>query len=734
VSFDYLEHISSTPVSTGARIVAPAVSIPQSVPGSIRPLVARRRIIGSGPAPSSREFVLYQRRKLERIRSLRTLGSRKFAEAMPAVRRVLGAVHPHALAFGATGTDEGRIRSLLNRLYEAEAELDDLMPNPRERLEAGVGLATSRAGELASSLGLDVAPEDLAAAAHRQLEKVVDAVGMTPWQLLSDVGLDRIATEFRLNDVGLDQFSALASKLGDIYEGLLSEADPLADCWRNAQEACEGGFRSLMDEILGDAASGATDWLTPEAIELGKQNISRWVEAADSSSRADWLMAAGGTVMVIGASVGGIPGAIISAVGALISLIGSIFGVFEEPFVYPPVHDCYNGTPWSLYPEAYAVMALGYVLTRERGQFENADIITQNRPSDYMDIMRGRADDYIARNLSYAGWAATVDDYTGEIMVSDGLSRPFRRLLDVFDRRVFVGDDREYNNQVLRTMEYVCRGCGIALPTFGHNYIAARNCHLWCNRHDAEVTTAFIGCEQNESPEIMPFRFDDGTKRSVPDEGNTEWFDLVGRGMLFSQAHLRSLILSAYLGGTLPYGVCRMDDRRGIVISTAVGGRSDTSPGGSRRPWSFEAWKSREGLSVPDNFRVVMPTKTDPREQGTEAGVSLEDLPYFLDERNTIDLRLPEYGPTIIRDGRVYSAADDYGTDVISAREFHRIPRATPRQYGGGIAAVTPGQSFIDPSTGKAVRLGTGEGDGISTPLVIGGVAAAAIGAYLLLK
>jgi len=386
------------------------------------------------------------------------------------------------------------------------------------------------------------------------------------------------------------------------------------------------------------------------------------------------------------------------------------------------------------------MMALGYVLTVEHDQWERAGIITQNAPRDLDRIvMRGQAGHHISANLAANGWSAVIDDMTGEIMVSTGFSSPYRRFLDTFDRSVFVSSDDEYNRNVMRLLrEHVMPGCGIMQRMHGGEN-PREHYHFWCNRDPNEVRTAFMCCQQTEDSRLIPFRADDTDKRNVPDlSRNTRWNDLTACDGEFSDVYALSLIVSAYLGGTLPYGYHKTGVRT-RVVSCSVGGRTDSSPGGAAKPFSVEYQVGHRIGTYPSTYgaryqmpgsrlRVVLPTSS-PRDVQDEVaeGIQLSELPDLIDDSNRVDLR---HFPTVVTsDGRVLNLADEYGSDEISVREFHRIPRSTPAIYTGGPARVVP----VSLRKGAAGSSGSGDGDSTGA-LAIAGVAAAAIGAYLLLK
>ncbi len=599
---------SSIPLIQSARPPVTAMVLPTSVrkrvpEGSLVP-VARAR----GPMPVGRPTTKAQFEKYRKARLAQTARFVTLAKQLPkvAVRQVARSMRGLGMiGFGAPPDEaEDQAAESMARYAEIRSEIDetfaDNVSNDR-RLAYGWDSAIMRTGELSGSLGIDVRMDELAGGLWRYVNQVspAEAVTGSTMDALGSVDFENMLAVYRDQGRGLSDLTGMLDSLESVYGGPLREFGELGTAaWGDAIAGSEGGIRRQMNEIIGSNP----EWLTSETMAQVGTAIGSWVGAAQSGKTSGYIKAALGTV----GTVLSFAGPVGAAAGTIISLATSLFdrasveSSLEKPPTLEPCQDLAPDAIWRHNPQAWWALAVAYCCEDGNGN-----------PFD-SPLYRSQTErEGILKELQRMNWHATIDKYTGEVMVKRPKGQDsgdvvgtdkFMRLLDAFPnlREQLVPEDDPYrvfhwltgrvthkvasNGEFTDVASYTLTGaalCGMSpRPSDNRSF-------LWCIPTNLETRVSFIGAENSPDP-TYAFRFGTGTAPPSHIPQFDLWSTNTGASGAFWTTYHYALIVSMYLGGTVPYGISPQTiggnrtvgsrPRCGTVISTGVGGTLKQMP------------------------------------------------------------------------------------------------------------------------------------------------------------
>lgn len=631
----------------GFGAAAQPLAVRRSIPvGSIVPTLRARRPAVVRPLTAQKAAIALaaQRRTISRLRSIRALP----AQQLVAKVKALGRIDPQA--FGGLGNLGAAVDSMVNMSGQLADVYEEAMSIPQATQGAlGGTMLGQRVGDIAGALGVDVSWQDVLNNAGREFTRLypsLTALG-NAGDIMSLVGFQHIAAVFKDQQLGIGDLQNLAGTARGLYDTLASSGglDAFTNIVSDAAAFGEGGLRQLVEGALGP---GTDRWLTGANLQRLGTVAKGWIGAASSGSASGYVSAVGGTIAAVGtglaaASVAVPVGTIIAAVGALVTLLAVLLGD-EEPPPPPPVLPC-SSVGYGLNPEAWT--ALSMWLVAKTGFFESPYFTEAERT--------GRL---IQEIVQEEQWLANFDPYTGEVMVREpvapGVQKPMRRLLDVMDRNVLLpSGDMDAYLSVFERMR----------PQFGMTPAKQRTGGwMWCTAAKEETLTRFLGANQYRvrGNEWGDNKAGTGAFRYDPEGTNLNPQAYIGSGFgwerwvsndFFWRGYMRTMVISMYLGGTVPYGARGSDmyhEQKAVWFSTGVGGSAEQYPIEIRMP-CYGRDHVHGGCTMPSPFGIWIPDhgKSQP---GFADGVEIpfEELPSRLaDQEWRLEHRVPMPSPDV---------------------------------------------------------------------------------------
>lgn len=612
----------------GFDAAEPVIQTRRLIPsGSIVPTL-RARVVPVPLRPSAGDastLRAWQDRVLKRSAVVRRTPDRVLA---PAVKSFRGLVSDQDLArFG--GGDAGlveAVRSVASSLEATVAELREsrsTLSEARQQVLGGTALL-QRAGELSASLGVDVTWQDLVQNSYREFSRLRGTAqglaGTSALNLMGGVNFAHIAAVFRDQGLGLDSLQRIMQSAEGVYGDVYRR---VSDVCGDAAAYAEGGLRRIIESVMSESGTASMPtWLNATNLQRVGRAATAWVGA---DSTRDYVRAAGTTLALAGAVIPMPAGAVVSAVGGLVSLVGSLLGDEEPPALASvEVQSCTTRAgrvSWAYNPEAWAALAC-WVAAKD-GAILDSELVKETMRSGVPP----------QQVLARAGWFATIDRYTGEVMVQEPASggptrpAPMRRLLDLMGPE---GRLRLLDPDVADQAPQFCRWMGFT-PTSG--FWGGANA-LWCTPDQNETTTRFVGGEANEVGSLLRFRAEDG---AAPKNVGAELYSSYNFWVTYSQA-----LLVCASCGTVPLGLIKSAGGLRNLISTGVGGFTDRHPirvfqrttCGKEQGWYAPC--TREGRRI-DTYGIQLPNG----ETTTLAGLQGR----IRDDRWRLENRIPDPSP-----------------------------------------------------------------------------------------
>ncbi len=577
--WDGLGAIAPAPPARPASLTASLLPRRQAPIGSIVPTLRARRAVDlrSVSVAEATTIRAARQRAKRRLQAVLQIPERKLLVRARTLRGYGFA------GFGETPAGAVDVlRDLSGSLRAAYEEIDGLSLSPQDQSVLGGTLLGQRAGDISAALGIDVAWQDLVSNASGEFARLrQDLRGVASQTVLTSLGFEHISSIFTSQGQTVESLRALSQGAHDLYDRYGS--DVMSYIVSDAGAFGEGGLRRLVEGALGE---GADKWLTGANLQRLGSAAQAWIGAGGSGSATAYVSAAGATISGVGAGLlaagaAVVPwGTVVAAVGALVTLLASLLGD-EEPPPPPEIKPC-EGTSfaaWRHNPEAWTAMAM-WLVSRD-GKFFDSEL--------YKEAQRRVVT--VQQIADEQGWFATIDRYTGEVMVREpgppGRELPMRRLLDMMDRDAFVlnwsDDGRGVGNpDVFRIFDEM-------RPAFGlqaHSRWSVTN-FLWCVPDPKETLTRFFGAEKFRSRHAHSYT---SPFRSDPSGYNSTWQERIGGGISWSwigedwfwKLYTRSMVTSMYLAGTVPYGARQISGQRQsdavVAVSTGVGGSDGFHP------------------------------------------------------------------------------------------------------------------------------------------------------------
>jgi len=671
----------------------------QQIPaGSIVPLLQKRKMTYRVPTAAQMASIAAARRAtISKLAYVRTVSSRQFVSAVTPVRTTL-------TGFGAFGSTQEQTRNLVSLLEGALSEIEGLQITDPEQGALGSHMIMSRAGDISAALGIPVTWEDLTDNCSQEFARLYNGIADNAGGFLSEVSFDHLAAMFRGQGQPVAALRDLAASARSLYttSGIPDVSAIVAD----AAAYCEGGLRRTIIDLMGSSATAGTSWLTSDNLRAAANVAQAWVGAATSGRASGYVKAVGSTVSAAGGALSVIQpaGAIVSAVGGFISLIGGLFG--NEPPPPPEVFGCtdvFSSSVIGSNPEAWTALAVWLCC-------KDAD---PDNSMYYKDAARRGI--LVQQAIAEDGWSASIDRYTGEVMASKrGVTpgnQPKQRLLDLIERdKLIPSSDPLSNLRWLNRKEVALQfGMWPRSPLLKNQKGEGVNI-LWCAPSPSDTFTSFIN-SRREPNEVMPFRIPSATPDHTMSITNWDW---IGKNEFWS-TYRTALVVSMYLGGTVPYGVgrhslrpralvkdasanlSRESDGHGFCISTGVGGL-----GGTKLPIALlESGNDPYDLLLPCDRRL---TRKNATTDGARIRVTM--LPQLMEnEAWRIEDCIPRQTPLIqtaparqlmVFDPRKVGRPATNWVANIDPDLLARIQNAVDKSAGDGM------------STGAKVALGVG--------------------------
>lgn len=483
-----------------------------------------------------------------------------------------------AFGYGAFGSDD--VDRIVEQLAAQGATLEEIRlltqtggTGGMDALQSlGANMLTSRAGAVAGDMGLDFTRRDLGLTALRELafrsgasDIAAVAGGGNIEQIINAMSGMGIGSQFRsqgwalLESVGGGQsMEAFSSNLESVYGDLRGAWTGLEgrarECLSDAAAYAGTGIRRLVEDAQ-DATGG---WLNGNTLQAGWSMVSSVIDLVNAESDGAKARAVGNTVATLGGAIPGPVGACISAAGTFISLISNLFDMNDVPPA--PLVPC---AVTQSKQDAWICLKLFLVADTRYG-------------TEWAAASR--------QSLSEGGWDVTLDQYTGEVMVKKPGSNIYKRILDLFDRNKLL---ESYIN-LGDVFEWVSRGSG-PLQMWPN---------LWCMPTPDWVLSRYVLAETTSPAGMFRVRYGEDGKVVMPRSGVADGPKALGVGLVgydvegfhYSEAFFKeyraACMISAYLGGTVPFGRLGLSDGGGIC--TGVGGR-------------------REGNTLSPEARIEMP-------------------------------------------------------------------------------------------------------------------------------
>lgn len=547
--------------------------------------------------------------QLERIRAhdARMLQRLLVLKRLPVAQvRKLGASLRSMMPLGALGVDSDDAAGEMLRgpwadfLASAFEEMRGLEPAVRDRL--GTNMLTSRAASAAAELGIDITRRDLGFSALPDLawrssgpmESVLGMFGGSDAAAFVKLFGDQISAAFKSQGFSITRalggnrsLEALADTLNSAYGNLGRAWDSLEgralEAYTDLVAFAETGFRDLAERLQDateDVRSAIPEewgaWLNERTLSQAWDVVQSTSDAVESGSPGAIARAAGNGLM-LGSMIPGPVGAGFAAAGGFVSMLGGLFDFLTAPTPPPPpLLPC---EAVRAKDDAWLCLSLFMSADAERTRsvygFDPPNLVA--RPNYWMDF---------AQQLRDADWDVKIDAYTGEVVVKVGGSTVYKRVLDLFDRQKLL-DSFVYGGTI---RDFVM---GPGVPPV----------NLWCMPPEWMCISRFLLADKVWSgvrggAKRFRVRFDnDGNP--VPGTGlapgggrDTDWQCLISGcptecsawdptcdpevleyNTEFVRNYRAACVISAYLGGTVPFGAL------GNGICTGVGARYEGMPG-----------------------------------------------------------------------------------------------------------------------------------------------------------
>lgn len=301
----------------------------------------------------------------------------------------------------------------LGQAAEAASEFFEMALT--DQSSVGRSMLISRGSEIASDLGLPISWDQLLDSTVDQLAFLENGLAAVPGggaaeALIQGLFGSQVASSFLAQGETVQTLVRIAreveSKFGETWSDITSVMGDLSGI-------IDGGVRSVMEDLIPE---GTEQWLNGRTVNSVVGIARTWSSAVDYSRPGSIVAGVGGTISLAGVACPPPANAVVAAVGGVVSLIGSLIDLFignsdppreADPCMYTRLPDA----------DAWAVLRLYLYATGEVG-------------SDVSMEEFSRAGSY--------GWNARFDPYTGEALVQRPGERTFRRIIDVFDRRVLL--------------------------------------------------------------------------------------------------------------------------------------------------------------------------------------------------------------------------------------------------------------------------------------------------------
>lgn len=488
----------------------------------------------------------------------------------------------------------------------------------------GAGSIVARAGSLAGDLGLPINHTDFIETCKREAERFTSLPGEGRWaDVVSAYTGMRATASLREAGASFGQIGALATKFGDVYQGLSSGLGTSAEVVYNAVRDEMGfagqGLRRLIDEV---ESSGVNNYINERTMGLAIGVAQRWAGVATGDEAAmarNILGAAGATATAIGSVMIGattamaagsavpVVGWVVAVAGAVLAAIAGLFSAFEKEPPPPPGPCSDTGAP------------------RYADEWACARLFIASDPS------LGIPDDNGVDDLR-VDWAVKLDPNTGEALVQHG-SPTYRRLLDVFPngRRNLLSLEQDWIAGLSRTSLYEaekldCRGdtpaaaesswasgCEyewrpyITYGMAGTRLINDSTPRLYCVPNGDESMTRFLNADRTSAairyrvPPLLSDRTKEnaGYRKAPWGEGSLAiGSDRIMKNVQVQYQRKAGILAAAILGGCAPFGLIQLRDT--WAVCTGVGGRVHRD-GATRGFWTpaIAAWKNNQVVVVP---------------------------------------------------------------------------------------------------------------------------------------
>lgn len=429
--------------------------------------------------------------------------------------------------------------------------------------QIGTAMLLARGGEIASSLGLPTSFDDLVESSRTQLA-LFDNLSSVPG---GDMAQGLVQTLFgqQVSDSFLGQGESIQTLLGisqDVRNKFGSAWSDISQVVGDLSGIMDGGVRSAMEELTSLMPSGASEWLNERTVESVVGIARTWSSEVDYSRPGSIMSGVGGTIALAGAACPPPANAIVAAVGGVVSLVGFLVNLLMgNPPPDPDTSPCsYLSMPDA---DAWAVLRLYLFATGEVGGDVSMTEMT--------------------RGTRARGWGAQFDPYTGEVLVQKPGSGCYRRILDVFDRKVLLDayEAGEFNEWLLGTR--TIKGAD-PINVTGSDWLSIRSDQpyalrraLYCSLDSSKDTIqrGYLSTVCSTARRFRVYAKELGVDvNSRRDHGPRAigWagkMDQPATGPFWIQ-YRSAMLASAFLGGTTPYG--RYDSG---TICTGVGGKID---------------------------------------------------------------------------------------------------------------------------------------------------------------
>jgi hypothetical protein len=648
-----------------------------------------------------------QQRRLRRVVAVKQLLRASTSVSAPLLTKV-------ASLRGFASLDEAH--HALGSAVDTASEFLELSTN--DAAQVGVSMLLGRGSEIASSLGLPTSFDDLCESARTQ-SALFENLSSVP---TGDMAQALVQTLF--GQQAADSFVGQGESIQTLVAMAQDVRNKFGDSWGDVSQVIgdlsgimDGGVRSAMEGLTSMMPTGTTEWLNEETVDAVVGIARTWSAEVDYSRPGSIVTGVGGSIALAGVACPQPAGIVVSAVGAVVSLIGTLVDMLMGNT--PPDPDT---SPCQYMPDsapdadAWAVLRLYLSATGE----VDGNVSMQE----------------LTRGTRARGWGARFDPYTGEVIVQKPGSGCYRRILDVFDRKVLLDayEAGAFNEWLLGTR--TIKGAD-PINVTGSDWLSVRSDQpyalrraLYCSLDASKdvIQRGYLSTVCSTARRFRVYAKELGVDvNSRRDHGPKAigWagkMDQPATGPFWVQ-YRSAMLASAFLGGTTPYG--RYDSG---AICTGVGGKINqentsevTYPFAASVGYTVTERTSQTPLYLPvlDNGRPRIVLTAPQRRSGEEIG------------RYMVAPDRPSVQGTFLDMGRSILASDTQRVDWTVPAPSPAVGEIAPEALSVANLRLRPVMRVIGGAgTSKSEPMSTGK----KTALVLGALALAGGGGYLLFR